>query len=107
MKDVKDVDINLKYLNIKEIVKLIKTNIPDKKRALRLDNNKDDILNDHTINKSIEGLVYESRINDQERDYQKLTDITEVAKDMKLIQFDDPRTRPAGGCFKFLNTTIM
>ena len=55
----------------------------------------------------MDGLVYESRINEQERDYQKLTDITELAKDIKIIQFDNPKTRPAGGFFKYLNNTIF
>ena len=57
VKDIKDVDINLKYLNLKEIIKLIKTNIPDKKLALRLDNNKDYVLSDHFINKLMELLI--------------------------------------------------
>ena len=95
--DIEEVAVKLKYLNLKEIIKLIKTNIPDKKLALRLDGSKDYVLSDHTINKLIDGLVYESRINEQERDYQKLTDITELATDIKLIKFDAPKTRPAGG----------
>ena len=103
--DIEEVAVKLKYLNLKEIIKLIKTNIPDKKLALRLDGSKDYVLSDHTINKSIDGLVYESRINEQERDYQKLTDITELATDIKLIKFDAPKTRPAGGFFKYLNNT--
>ena len=45
--------------------------------SLRLDNNKDYVLSDHTINKLMDGLVYESRIDEQERDYQKLTDISD------------------------------
>ena len=53
----------------------------------------------------MDGLVYESRVNEQERDYQKLTDITELATDIKLIKFDAPKTRPAGGFFKYLNNT--
>ena len=36
VKDIKDVDINLKYLNLKEIIKLIKTNIPDKKTCVKI-----------------------------------------------------------------------
>ena len=47
--DVKEVDINLKYLSLNEIIKLIKTNIPDKKLAFRLDGSKDYVLSDHTI----------------------------------------------------------
>ena len=103
--DIEEVAVKLKYLNLKEIIKLIKTNIPDKKLALRLDGSKDYVLSDHTINKLIDGLVYESRVNEQERDYQKLTDITELATDIKLIKFDAPKTRPAGGFFKYLNNT--
>ena len=49
--DIEEVDVNLKYLNLNEIIKLIKTNIPDKKLALRLDGSKDYVLSDHTINK--------------------------------------------------------
>jgi hypothetical protein len=49
--DIKEVAVNLKYLNLKEIIKLIKTNIPDKKLALRLDGSKDYVLSDHNINK--------------------------------------------------------
>ena len=103
--DVKEVDVNLKYLNLNEIIKLIKTNIPDKKLAFRLDGSKDYVLSDHTINKLMDGLVYESRVNEEERDYQKLTDITELASDIKLIKFDEPKSRPAGGFFKYLNNT--
>ena len=36
VKDVENVDINLTHLNLKEIIKLIKTNIPDKKTCTEI-----------------------------------------------------------------------
>ena len=61
--------------------------------ALRSDGSNDYVLSDHTMKRWKERLVYESRINEQARFHNNLTDITELAKDIKLIRFEDPKAR--------------
>ena len=43
-------------------------------------------------------------IVEKERDYQKLIDIKELPKDIKLIEFDESKTRPTSGVFEHLKT---
>ena len=53
----KSVEIDLKKINIKQAVRLVKQNINDKKLAIELDNNKLYMLNDNTMNKLEKGLI--------------------------------------------------
>ena len=60
--NVGSVRIILTYVSVKQALKFIQQNIQNKKLALKPENNKYYFLNDHTINKSMKGLIDENTV---------------------------------------------
>ena len=123
----KAVEIDLKKINIKQAVRLVKQNINDKKLAIELDNNKLYMLNDNTMNKLEKGLIDSNAVTGSTSytDAYKVSHSdaaveTMIIKNNKIaLKVIEPepdkdkkkkitgKTRPAGAFFKHLNTTIF
>ena len=115
----KSVKIDLTKISIKQGIKLIQQNIDDKKLAIELPNNKLYMLNDNTIDKLSKGLLDENananatEIFGSDEELKTLTK-TVSSIDLKVIEPEPSKdlkkrirgkSRPAGGFFKYLNTT--
>ena len=114
---LKSVTIDLTKIKIKDVVPLIKQNIYSKTLAFELPDNKIYMLNENTLDKIQKGLIYHyeevvyTTHSDAELVY--VTDKYTIIK-LKVIEPDPSKdtnkritgkSRPAGGFFKYLNTT--
>ena len=111
------VHIILAYVSVKQALKLIQQNIQNKKLALKLGNNKYYFLNDHTINKLMEGLIDENAVvhfkdqvvgGDVEGGVgdAEFVEYFTTIKTLELIALKPPKdkTKPGGGFFKHYHT---
>ena len=115
----KSVKIDLTKITLNEVVTLIQQTIDGKKLATALPNYKIYMLNDNTLNKLQKGLIYqyEEAIVNTPSDAELVT-ITGLYKSitLKVIEPDPSKdknkritgkSRPAGGFFKYINTTKL
>ena len=118
--EIKNVDIDLTKINIKQAVRLVKQSIDDKKLAVKLNDDRLYMLNDNTINKLEKGLIDENAdVNDTTTgsDEEVKSILGKVDKiTIKVIEPEPDKdkrkrmtgkTRPGGGFFKHLNNTIF
>ncbi len=114
---LKSVKIDLTKITLNEVVTMIQQNIDGKKLAIELPNNKIYMLNENTLNKLQKGLIYkyEEAIVNTPSDAELVT-VTGLYKSitLKVIEPDPSKdknkritgkSRPAGGFFKYINTT--
>ena len=115
----KAVEIDLKKINFKQAVRLVKQNIDDKKLAIMLGDDRMYMLNDNTINKLEKGLVDENALLTFEKNYgikvspsdEELVSVKVKSDKISLIVIEpEPdkdkkkkitgKTRPGGAFFK-------
>jgi len=114
---LKSVKIDLTKITLNEVVTMIHQNIDGKKLAIELPNDKIYMLNENTLNKLQKGLIYkyEEAIVNTPSDAELVT-VTGLYKSitLKVIEPDPSKdknkritgkSRPAGGFFKYINTT--
>jgi hypothetical protein len=109
-KEIDKVDVDLKIMGVKQVVKLIKLTIEDKKIVMTSNQNNEYFLNDKTINDILKNKLKGADIspNDEEDDMYNEVENIDLATSLKIeIINENNKSRPAGGFFNYQHKTIF